>query len=91
MTRPTQVRKAIQDEVTEFHRYGVIDIVPCKQFEEHKQLEAAAGEEHEAQRHQVVRHEQKQWNRAGDAQQVTISAKMIPDLTWCRFNFFELI
>ena len=41
---PALVREASQDEVNEFHRYGVIDIAPRKQFEEHKQREALAGQ-----------------------------------------------
>ena len=40
---PALVRKARQDEVNEFQGYGVIDIVPHKQFEEHRQREAQAG------------------------------------------------
>ena len=40
---PDLVRKARQVEVSEFHRYGVTDIVPRSQFEEHKNREALAG------------------------------------------------
>ena len=40
---PALVRKTRQDEVNEFQGYGVIDIVPHKQFEEHRQREALAG------------------------------------------------
>ena len=40
---PALVRKARQDEVSELHRYGVTDIVPRSQFEEHKKREALAG------------------------------------------------
>ena len=42
---PAVVRKARQDEVTEFHSCGFIDIVPRQQFEEHQQREAAADRE----------------------------------------------
>ena len=41
---PALVRKARQDEVNEFNRYGVIDVASRKQFEEHKQREALAGQ-----------------------------------------------
>ena len=41
---PALVREARQDEVNEFNRYGVIDIAPRKQFEEHKKREALAGQ-----------------------------------------------
>ena len=40
---PALVGQARQDEVTEFQRYRVLDIVPRTQFEEHKERELAAG------------------------------------------------